>query len=321
MWLMWFPLHALRYPASLLIFNYFDGSSQTLPFSIRKYISFRSCRVAILLFFNKYSLSVLQCNFYKVCFYQVVCVFSFSFFIILFFFCFQRSQFQLGVSESIGYIFNKQDPLFYKRFISRASNISMITSACSSADGKKKKDAAISEADTSMKLGLQHYRNNRPFVVRKFSEEHLLHLKSTSNVKIVQVFLSSLYSWVNVWVASRGWWRQRIKRKLLFQISGCYVWTAHWCRDKQRSWPLRVFFSVHNWTVLPPFKPGPLVSPTKHQPVLVWLKMGASFCNECVNGWKLYSCLEDRKVVNRCISICHRPLTRVATHPVHGVYC
>lgn len=139
MWLMWFPLDALRYPASLLIFNYFDGSSQTLPFSIRKYISFRSCRVAILLFFNKYSLSVLQCNFYKVCFYQVVCVFSFSFFIILFFFCFQRSQFQLGVSESIGYIFNKQDPLFYKRFISRASNISMITSACSSADGKKKK--------------------------------------------------------------------------------------------------------------------------------------------------------------------------------------
>lgn len=222
MWLMWFPLDASRYPASLLIFNYFDGSSQTLPFSIRKYtlITFRSCRVAILLFFNKYSRSVLQCNFYKVHFYQVVCVF-------FFFYRFQRSQFQLWVSESIGCIFNKQDPLFYKRFISRASNISMITSAWSSAEHKKRCSHiwVLGNQERLTRLRNSVYNipgTTHPFVVCTFSKEHLLHLKSTSNVKIVEMKFS-FYSWVNVWVDSRGWERPWIKGTLLFQLLGRYT--------------------------------------------------------------------------------------------------
>lgn len=65
---MWFPLNVLSHPVSFLIFNCFDGSSKTTPFSIRKYslIMLCSCRVSLLVFFNKYPWRVLQCHFFKV---------------------------------------------------------------------------------------------------------------------------------------------------------------------------------------------------------------------------------------------------------------
>lgn len=106
---------------SFLIFNCFDGSSKTTPFSIRKYTLIMpcSCRVSILVFFNKYPWRLLQCHFFRV----------HIFFPIVYFSVLSKITISaLGASQSIWLIFNKQHPLSDKRFISCNLRISVITS-------------------------------------------------------------------------------------------------------------------------------------------------------------------------------------------------
>lgn len=102
MWFMWFPLNVLSHPVSPLIFNCFDGSSKTTPFSIRKYtlIIFCSCRVVILVFFNKYPWRVWQCHFFRALFFSPL-----SPMVYFISHCFQRSPFQLGDSPRASSLF------------------------------------------------------------------------------------------------------------------------------------------------------------------------------------------------------------------------